>query len=155
VKKRTHLLLAATLAGCSALSLASAQASPGPAAAARVAKVQLRSTSLGKILVSSSGFTLYRFTADSRNKDACIKAEGCKETWPPLTTTGKPKAGPGVKSSLLSTIRLPSGARQVTYAGHPLYLYKPSTEKGETAYVGAESFGGTWYAVNAAGHYVK
>jgi predicted lipoprotein with Yx(FWY)xxD motif len=153
--KRTHLLLAATLAAASGLTLASAQASPGPATAARVAKVELLKTSLGKILVSSSGFTLYRFTMDRHNKNTCITVSGCNEVWPAYTTTGHPKAGPGVKSSLLSTITLHSGKKQVTYAGQPLYLYKPSTEHGETAYVGAESFEGTWYAVSATGHYVK
>jgi hypothetical protein len=43
----------------------------------------------------------------------------------------------------------------VTYAGHPLYLYAPASERGETYYVGATSFGGTWEAVSAAGRGVK
>lgn len=153
--KRTNLLLAGILASASAFTFASAQASTGPASAARVAKVQLRQTSLGKILVNSSGFTLYRFTRDARNKDTCVMVSECPQTWPPYTTSGHPKAGSGVKSSLLGTIRLPNGRKQVTYAGHPLYLYSPASERGETSYVGQMSFGGTWVAVNAAGHTVK
>ena len=72
-----------------------------------------------------------------------------------LTTTGKPKAGPGVSASKLSTITLSGGAKQVTYAGHPLYLYSFASGPGDTSYVGAMQFGGSWYAINAAGHAVK
>ena len=66
-----------------------------------------------------------------------------------------PIAGHGVRASLLSTIRLPSGARQVTYAGHPLYLYREATERGETGYIGVSHFGGTWDALNASGGTVR
>ena len=151
--RRTHLLLASLLASAvGATSVASAQ--PG-AHAARAAKVQLRKTERGKILVNSAGFTVYRFTRDSHGKDTCVMVMECTQTWPPLTTTGRPQAGPGVKASLLSTIKLPNGRKQVTYAGWPLYTYAPSSEKGETSYIGFESFGGKWDAVTAAGKLVK
>jgi len=154
--KRAHLLLAGLLAGAAASSAAAgAQAPQGTAHAAKAAKLQVRSTSLGKILVNSQGFTVYRFTKDARNKDTCVTTSGCSEVWPPLTTSGRPIAGAGVKASLLSTIKLTGGRRQVTYAGHALYLYKPATERGETSYVGVTSFGGTWDAVNSAGGLVK
>jgi len=154
--KRAHLLLAAVLAGVAASSAAAgAQAAQGTVHAAKAAKLQVRSTSLGKILVNSAGFTVYRFTKDPRNKDTCVTTSGCAEVWPPLTTSGRPIAGAGVKASLLSTIKLSDGRKQVTYAGHPLYLYKSATERGETSYVGVSSFGGTWDAVNTAGKLVK
>ena len=154
--KRTHILLAAVLASAAGSSALAGAASGTPSASAsRVAKIELRHTSLGNILVNSSGFTLYRFTKDARNQDMCVKISQCPGTWPALSTSGKPLAGHGVKSSLLSTIRLPSGAKQVTYAGHALYLYAPAEERGETTYVGAMQFGGTWYAVNSAGNFVK
>jgi predicted lipoprotein with Yx(FWY)xxD motif len=153
--KRAHLLLAGLLAAAASSAGAGAQAAPGTAHAAKATKLQVRSTSLGKILVNSAGFTVYRFTKDARNKDTCVTTSGCSEVWPPLTTSGRPIAGAGVKASLLSTIKLTGGRKQVTYAGHPLYLYKPATERGETSYVGVSSFGGTWDAVNAAGGLVK
>ena len=153
--KRVYVLLLGVLAAVSLSALAGAQASAGSARAARVAKVQLRRTSLGKLFVSGSGFTLYTFSTDHRNKNTCIMVSGCPRIWPALTTSGRPTGGTGVKASLLSTIRLPNGSKQVTYAGHPLYLYRESTEPGETSYVGAMQFGGTWDAINAAGHSVK
>jgi predicted lipoprotein with Yx(FWY)xxD motif len=124
----------------------------GPAAHAGAAQtLQLKRTSLGSILVDSSGFTVYRFTKDSGAKSSCASSRECNATWPPLTNDGKPSAGPGVKAALISTIALPGGKRQVTYAGHPLYLYAPADEREETDYVGARQFGGTWLAVNASG----
>lgn len=154
--KRTHILLAGILAGVASVSaVASAQSGVPTAHAGKAAKVQLRSTSLGKILVNASGFTLYRFTKDPRNKNTCVKISGCASVWLGLSTSGKPTAGPGVKASLLSTITLHGGTKQVTYAGHPLYLYAPASERAETSYVGAVQFGGQWDAVNAAGNAVK
>ena len=154
--KRTYMLLAPALASVmSAPGLAAAEAGVPTAHAARAATVQLRNTSLGKILIDASGFTLYEFTRDSRNKDTCVKVSGCSTVWPALSTRGNPTAGSGVKASLLSTIKLPGGARQVTYAGHPLYRYSEATERAETAYVGVSHFGGKWLAVNAAGGAVR
>jgi predicted lipoprotein with Yx(FWY)xxD motif len=154
--KRTNLLLAGILAGVTSLSaVASAQGGVSAAHAGRAAKVQLRNTSLGKIVVNASGFTLYSFTKDPRNKDTCVKISGCAEVWMALSTSSKPTAGPGVKASLLSTITLPGGTKQVTYASHPLYLYVPASERAETSYVGAMQFGGRWDAVNAVGKTVK
>ena len=154
--KRAPLLLAGLI--LAATSGAAAASSAGGAARAqdsRAAKIQLRHTEVGKVLVDSSGFTVYRFSKDPRNSDTCVKISGCTNLWPPLMSSGRPVAGPGVRSALLSTIKLPGGGRQVTYAGHPLYRYSVATEKGETGYVGAQQFGGSWYALNAAGGSVK
>jgi len=154
--KRAPLLLAGLI--LAATSVAAAASSAGGAARAqdsRAAKIQLRHTEVGKVLVDSSGFTVFRFSKDPRNSDTCVKISGCTNLWPPLMSSGRPVAGPGVRSALLSTIKLPGGGRQVTYAGHPLYRYSAATEKGETGYVGAQQFGGSWYALNAAGGSVK
>jgi predicted lipoprotein with Yx(FWY)xxD motif len=165
--RRAHVfILGALLSAASITTVASAQGGSPSARAARAAraanaraahtaKVGLRRTSLGPILVSSSGRTLYEFTRDHPRANSCVKISGCSEIWPALTSSGKPTAGPGVRASLLSTIKLPGGARQVTYAGHALYLYSADSGPGETSYVGEKAFGGTWYAINSAGHTVK
>jgi predicted lipoprotein with Yx(FWY)xxD motif len=153
---RTRTTAAGALAVLASLSmLASASPAAPSAVSARAAKVQLRHTSIGTILVTGAGFTLYRFTRDPRNKDTCVKVTECPSIWPALRTTGRPIAGPGVRSSMLSSIALPGGGRQVTYAGHPLYTYGPATERGETAYSGVIAFGGTWDAVSSSGGLVK
>jgi predicted lipoprotein with Yx(FWY)xxD motif len=123
--------------------------------AARGAKLQLRHTAVGKILVNGRGVTVYAFTRDSRNHDRCAAIAGCTSVWPLVTTSGKPKLGSGVKRSLVGTIELPGGTRQVTYAGHPLYTYIASAGPGDTSYVGVSQFGGRWLALTAAGRLVK
>ena len=118
-------------------------------------KIALRKTSIGTILVNGSGHTLYAFSKDAPNKDACVKIAGCIQIWPAVTTTGRPVAGPGVKASLLGTIAYKGSLKQVTYAGHPLYTYVADDGPGSTDYVGESQSGGTWPALNAAGHEVN
>jgi predicted lipoprotein with Yx(FWY)xxD motif len=150
--KRTYIFLAVALAtAASVVTVASAHNSLPAAHSGRTATVQLRRTKLGSILVSGSGRTLYEFTRDRSNKNTCAAVSGCSEVWPSLTASGRPTAGSGVKASLLST----TSGHQVTYAGHPLYAYSGDSGPGDTSYVGAKSFGGTWYAINASGHTVK
>jgi predicted lipoprotein with Yx(FWY)xxD motif len=149
-------LIAAALFAASLTAIAAVTAdASAPARAAAAQKLQLRHTSLGSILVDASGFTLYRFSKDTGAQDTCMANRECDLTWPPLTSSARPTAGPGVKASLISTIALPGGKRQVTYAGHPLYVYGPASERGETGYVGVRQFGGTWYGVSASGANVK
>lgn len=66
-------------------------------------------------------FDVYEDSADSPGHVACRGA--CNATWIPVVTTGPPVAGAGVASGVLGTVALADGARQVTYNGHPLYLY--------------------------------
>jgi predicted lipoprotein with Yx(FWY)xxD motif len=158
MKQRTHLLHRSMLASVAAIAAIAAIAVPAGATSAHAARaqmIQLRHTSIGKVLVDSSGFTVYRFSKDTAKKDTCLTIKECSGTWPALTTSGKPTAGPGVSSSLLSTITLPGGSHQVTYAGHPLYRYSAADERAETGYAGEEQFGGKWSAVSASGANVK
>jgi predicted lipoprotein with Yx(FWY)xxD motif len=117
------------------------------------AKLLLRKTKVGTILVNSKGFTVYAFTRDSRNVDRCKGS--CATVWPLVTTNGKAIAGPGVKARLIGTITPRRGVHQVTYAGHPLYTYLGDSRPGQTSYVNFFQFGGFWPALNAAGHEVR
>lgn len=57
--------------------------------------------------------------------------------WPAFTTNGLPIAGRGVDQALLNAVYVPDlGTFQVTYAGHPLYLFDP----GPDSFVGANFF---------------
>ena len=156
--KRTRIAPSAVLAAVLLAALAAVLAVPAGATsahAARTEKIQLRHTSHGKVLVDASGFTVFRFSKDTAKKNTCVTTSECSTTWPALTTSGQPTAGPGVSASQLSTIKLPNGQRQVTYAGHPLYRYSLASERGETSYIGVRQFGGTWSAVSATGATVK
>ncbi len=57
---------------------------------------------------------------------SCTGPETSPSDWPAFTTTGYPIAGPGVNERLLGAVwRSDLDAFQVTYAGHPLYLFDP------------------------------
>jgi predicted lipoprotein with Yx(FWY)xxD motif len=149
-------LAAATLASAALLSAATGLAAASPSATAArsgPAKIELRNTSLGKILTNGRGFTLYAFSADKRRTDVCIKRKHCASIWPLVTTNGKPQAGPGVNRSMLGTIKV-NGKRQVTYGGRPLYKYTGDFSRGDTSYVGINQFNGVWKAIMSSGQLV-
>jgi predicted lipoprotein with Yx(FWY)xxD motif len=117
------------------------------------ATLGIASTGLGKVLVNSQARTLYLFKGDSGSMSNCTGA--CAAAWPPLRAAGKPTLGSGVQGSLLSTSRRPDGASQLTYQGHPLYLYQGDTKPGDTNGQGVNAFGAGWYALSPAGSQVS
>ena len=122
--------------------------STGGAATRRGALVKVSKTPLGRILVDSRGRTLYLFEKDKSRKSLC--SGSCATFWPPLLTSGKPRAGAGVKAALLGTIKRAGGARQVTYRRHPLYTFKLE-QAGQTKGEGLTDFGPPFYAVSPTG----
>ena len=107
------------------------------------ATVKVRKVSLGRILVNGKSQTLYLFEKDKKGKSAC--SGKCAKFWPPLLTKGKPKAGSGVKASLLGTTKRSDGTTQVTYNKHPLYRFKGDANKvGATKGEGLDAFGAEW-----------
>jgi predicted lipoprotein with Yx(FWY)xxD motif len=136
-----------------AVLVALAVAAAATASPPRHAKVMLRSTPLGNVLVDPRGRTLYLFEADTNAKSACYGQ--CAAAWPPFLTSGAPVAGGLAKKGLLQTVKRKDGALQVVYAGHPLYLFSGDTRAGQTKGEGIEHFGGSWFAVSAAGKAVE
>lgn len=115
--------------------------------------VELRQSKLGRILENPSRSVLYEFTGDRHGKSRCSVIKGCSAIWTPQPAESGVSTGPGLKRSLASAIPTPQGGKQLTYAGHPLYIYLPSPTS--TRYVGVSQFGGHWYAINAQGKAVK
>jgi len=105
--------------------------------------------SLGTFLVDGKGRALYLWEADHGSRSACSGA--CAQAWPPLTVTGTPKASGAVKGSLLGTTKRADGSREVTYAGHPLYLFAGDSRAGQTTGQGSTAFGAPWWVVTPAG----
>jgi predicted lipoprotein with Yx(FWY)xxD motif len=150
------LVVVLALAGCGA-DQGSAGADQGSAGAVegsagksarKHTRVVLRDSDFGRMLVDSKRQAIYVFQRDRRNKTNCYGE--CAEAWPPVFTEGSPRAGKGVSSSLLGTIRRRDGRRQVTYAGRPLYYYAhegPGEVKCHNVYLN----GGYWWAVGANG----
>jgi predicted lipoprotein with Yx(FWY)xxD motif len=148
---RTPMLAALATAGLAAAAGGAAMGHP----TANGATVKLARTSKGRILVSRTNFTLYLFAKDAKNRNTCMKISGCAAVWPAYTVKGRPVAGRGLKASLLGTIPIGHGRRQVTYAGHALYTYVGDAGPKSTSYVGFVQFGAAWDALNAAGQAVR
>lgn len=108
--------------------------------------------SLGKVVVSATGRTLYHYTDESKGKVDCSGA--CATLWPPLVVKSgaKPVAGAGITASKLGVRKRPDGTFQVTYGGLGLYMYSGDKKAGQANGEGIES---SWYAVSTAAKIVK
>lgn len=120
-----------------------------PAAPAGGSVVAVRKTKLGPTLVDGKGRTLYLFEQDKTRSSTCYG--GCAGAWPPLTTSGAPKAGTGAMAAKLGVTKRTDGTSEVTYGGHPLYYYAPDTQPGQVSGQGVVSFGAKWDAVGPSG----
>jgi len=141
-------MLLAAVAGAVAI-LVTVASRPAHAATPAATTVDLGRSSLGPMLVTSRGRTLYLFEKDRNGRSSCTAT--CAIYWPPLLTTAKPHAGTAVRAGLLGTTRRPDGKLQVTYKRHPLYTFALDKRAGQTKGEGLDDFGAEWYAVSAAG----
>ena len=107
---------------------------------------------LGKVVVSASGRTLYHYTDETKGRVDCSGA--CAKLWPPLLVKAgaKPVAGPGIATAKLGVVKRPDGTSQVTYGGLGLYLYGGDKKAGDA---NGEALQNSWYAVSTAAKIVK
>jgi predicted lipoprotein with Yx(FWY)xxD motif len=163
--------LAIAAAGLAATTTGgNAAASP---AAAKGTVITTQRTAFGTALIVGSGkykgFSLYLITSDHGRhfgctarpvltpvgKLLCTGPSGDRQAeWPAITTTGKPRAAGGVLQSHLGTVRRARVGVQVTYYGHPLYLFDPGP--GQVTGEGWNEpslppWHGVWYLVSPAG----
>jgi len=153
LKGRRGVVAAAVALGLGGLALAgptiaSATSPPTPS---RTVVSALSTTAYGSVLTVGgagplTGAPLYAISSDANGAFGCtpgplvttfqgpLTCTGpmsdfinnvTTDEWPALTTVGRPIAGTGVNRHLLGSIYRPGIGRQVTYAGHPLYLFDP------------------------------
>jgi predicted lipoprotein with Yx(FWY)xxD motif len=148
-------IVALIVAGCgsSTSSSTSSASTPAPKANGASATLGVATTGLGRTLVDAQGRTLYLFKKDSGTTSACTGA--CASAWPPVRANGKPTAGSGANGSLVGTTARSDGAPQVTYNGHPLYLFVMDKKPGDTNGQGVTAFGAAWFALSAPGNQVS
>lgn len=157
---RRAAIVIAVLASLAALPAATAHRNA--AAAGTVVNVAVNAQLKASILVDSRGRTLYLFETDYHGQTACTNDPTfhCSKAWPPLMTTGAPRAGKGVNAKLLGTSKRPEGGLQVTYGGHLLYTDAGSkaldlvadTKPGD---VNGQGYLRLWYAVSPKGKPVE
>ena len=144
-------LAAAVLAGCGGNSTnASSPAAPPKTPSGKAATIGLASVgNLGKVLVDSKGDTVYLFQKDTGTTSTCTGA--CATAWPPVRAAGKPTVGSGLSAAKVGTTPRSDGKSQVTYNGHPLYLYQGDSNPGDANGQGINGFGAPWYVLSSSG----
>jgi predicted lipoprotein with Yx(FWY)xxD motif len=156
-------LVAGALAGCGSSSSSEKPASAAQTSAAypttattsanrNTAPAALittkHSAKLGTILAyGPKRLTVYLFEGDHGGASSCTGA--CATAWPPVT--GTPQAGGTATSSALGTITRADGTKQVTYNGHPLYLFVKDKDDGDAYGQGVNAFGASWYTMAPSG----
>ena len=170
---RRTLALLAVPAATLALTATPAMAQVARPAAPSGTEIILANTAFGRSLAVGSGpfknYTLYYISADHGNSFGCttgvtktpvgpITCTGPSNDknaeWPAITTNGKPVAGPGVRAALLGRVFRKGVGWQVTYAGHPLYLFdqQPGAVTGEGWFEpGLPPWHGVWWLMSPGG----
>jgi predicted lipoprotein with Yx(FWY)xxD motif len=119
--------------------------------AAPAALITTKHDKLGTVLAyGPKRLTVYLFENDKGAAPSCTGA--CTKVWPPVT--GKPQAGGAAQAAHLGTIARRDGTTQVTYKGHPLYLYVRDRDDGDTYGEAIKSFGAEWYVLAPSGNKV-
>ena len=146
-------IFAATGCGGGGSSKASST-TPPRTADGRPATLGLESNgNLGKILADGRGRTVYLFQRDTSTRSTCTGE--CATQWPPVRDAGRVLGGTGTMAAKLGTTPRSDGVRQVTYNGHPVYLFIGDRQAGDTNGQGINAFGGGWFAVDPAGNQVS
>ena len=162
------IILALALAGCAApgntapaaqptaapaaTAIPAATTAPAPAAQAPAGPATVmvsKNDKPGQIVADSEGKTLYLYTKDSKDTSNCY--DKCAQNWPPLLTTGAPKAGDGADAGLLGATARTDGTMQVTYNGWPLYYWIKDQTPGDAT---GQDVGGVWYVLSPMGEKV-
>lgn len=172
--RAARLALGGAAALAAALSVALTGAPATAATAGSGTALMTVSGPFGPMLVVGSGkylgYTVYMITSDQPGSFGCTatvltlgkgatiactgKPNSQNAEWPALTTRGAPVAGAGVDAKLLGTVTRPGIGVQVTYAGHPLYLF--DQKQGQItgiAFVepGLPPWHGAWYLLSPNG----
>ena len=110
-----HIVVGAVVA-LGGVTLAACGGGYGPSGAARQPAVPVTIamstavksgyTSLGNVLVSPSGLTMYALTTDTMTNSTCTGA--CAQVWPPVLVGNGWKAAPGLDRSWQIGLRPPS-----------------------------------------------
>ena len=118
----------APAAGASSSAPASSSASSAPAASGSASSLQTKSTSIGTVLVDSSGKTVYELVGATAGNNMCSGA--CLSVWPEVMANGS----------------------QVVVNGHPAFTFVADGAAGQTKGQGVTDQWGRWLALDASGN---
>ena len=122
---------------------------PTPATPAPAGTLTLATGAPGSYVADNTGRAVYVLVGDE-NGSKCTA--DCLAAWPPLLADATPVAGsPSLQGVMIGTVERSDGTTQVTYNGHPLYLYSKDTTAGTTMGQDVTDKWGEWYLVGPTG----
>lgn len=130
---------------------AAATSAPAASSNHEVGALRTAATPLGDVVTDGNGMTLYLFTKDTKGttKSACTGS--CLNLWPPaLMGSSAPKLT-GVTGTV-GSIAAPSGGKQVTLDGWPLYYFAQDKTAGDLL---GQGIGNIWWVVSPSGSPIK
>lgn len=157
------LALVAALSGCggspgttttttpaAAPPATSAAPSAGTPTTAAAVDLKTASSSAGKIVVDAKGMSVYLFTKDTKDSGSSACTGACLSTWPPVLTTAATPAADGVTGTL-GTITTPTGTKQLTLNGLPLYHFAQDKNSGDILGQGVNN---VWFLASPTGEMI-
>ena len=122
---------------------------PTPATPAPAGTLTIATGAPGSYVADHTGRAVYVLKGDE-NGSKCTG--DCVAAWPPLLADAAPVAGsPSLQGVMIGTVERSDGTTQVTYNGHPLYLYTKDTTAGTTMGQDVTDQWGEWYLVGPTG----
>ncbi len=94
--------------------------------------------SSGNFLVNRDNMTVYVYDKDSKDTSNCYG--GCAQAWPPVLVTYDDE----LSEPYGSTTRK-EGTKQVTYQGHPVYLFVEDVSAGDKS---GDGYADVWHIIN-------
>ena len=111
--------------------------------------VKVADSPMGKILIGTSGTTLYGFANDTAAKSTCYGA--CANAWPPVIVDDSWTVGPGLDSGVFSTITRDDGTQQLVAGKFPLYEYAGDAAPGD---INGQGSGDVWFVVGTDAKFI-
>ena len=144
--------LALLLAGCGGSSSSNGGASTTPTANGRPSSaigvfspgdtvLIVQQSNLGYVLAMANGDVVYTYGNDKKGgQPSCTSS--CAAIWPAVT--GIPMTNAGEKlPGTLGVVTMANGAKQITYNGYPLYIFKSEKPLATTG----EGVDGLWHVI--------
>ncbi len=123
---------------------------PPPAETPASIDVKSGTSTLGDVLTSPDGLTLYGFTNDVDAISACYGT--CADAWPPVVVDVDWTAGPGLDFGIFATTVREDGSLQLVAGQWPLYSFAGDAAPGD---VNGQGSGGVWFAVGTDGRLIE
>jgi predicted lipoprotein with Yx(FWY)xxD motif len=139
----SSLLMAVALAGCAPGTYGAGKQAGQPSsvktasASVDYAPNQSAPKTIGRVVTTVAGATLYTFDQDRDGNSSCY--DDCAAHWPPLIALSTAKA-----HWRMSLTRRTDGQQQWAFDGKPLYTYIEDTMPGD---INGDNVGNAWHVI--------